>query len=140
MPAADVDIATLWATAYSVAQHAAARRKFYLIQDFEPMFYPAGTLYALAEESYRLGLYGICNTEHMGSLYGQRYGGKGMSFQPAIDPTVFHAEGRTFERTLDEVATVFVYARGLATGGTAGSWRRSRSRSSRTGSATACAS
>ena len=37
----------------------------YLIQDFEPMFYPAGTLYALAEESYRLGLYGLCNTEHM---------------------------------------------------------------------------
>ena len=26
------------------------------------MFYPAGSLYALAEESYRLGLYGLCNT------------------------------------------------------------------------------
>jgi GT2 family glycosyltransferase/glycosyltransferase involved in cell wall biosynthesis len=111
VPAADVDIATLWATAYSVAQHEGARRKFYMIQDFEPMFYPAGTSYALAEESYRLNLYGLCNTEHMRGLYETRYGGNGMSFQPAIDPAVFHAEGRRFERTLDQVATVFVYAR-----------------------------
>ncbi|MDQ1433106.1 MAG: O-antigen biosynthesis protein, partial [Actinomycetota bacterium] len=58
VPPADAAVATLWATAYSVAQFPAARRKFYMIQDFEPMFYPAGTSYALAEESYRLGLYG----------------------------------------------------------------------------------
>jgi glycosyltransferase involved in cell wall biosynthesis len=82
-----------------------------MIQDFEPMFYPAGTLYALAEESYRLGLYGICNTEHMRLLYEQRYGGQGMSFQPAVDPTVFHAEGRPYDRRLGDPATVFLYAR-----------------------------
>jgi glycosyltransferase involved in cell wall biosynthesis len=75
------------------------------------MFYPAGTLYGLAEESYRLGLYGICNTEHMLDLYESRYGGQGMSFQPAVDEAVFHAEGRVYERTLDDTATVFVYAR-----------------------------
>jgi glycosyltransferase involved in cell wall biosynthesis len=94
-----------------VAQFDGAPRRFYMIQDFEPMFYPAGTLYALAEESYRLGLYGICNTEHMRELYEARYGGHGMSFQPAIDPAVFHAEGRRYERTLEAPATVFVYAR-----------------------------
>ncbi len=71
-----------------------------MIQDFEPMFYPAGTLYALAEESYRLGLYGLCNTEHMLQLYEERYGGRGTSFEPAIDPTIFHAEGRRSDRTL----------------------------------------
>jgi GT2 family glycosyltransferase/predicted SAM-dependent methyltransferase len=108
---ADAAVATLWATAYSVAQFPHTGRRFYMIQDFEPMFYPAGTLYALAEESYRLGLYGICNTEHMLDLYETRYGGKGMSFQPAVDASVFHAEGRVFERTLHEPATVFVYAR-----------------------------
>jgi glycosyltransferase involved in cell wall biosynthesis/GT2 family glycosyltransferase len=108
---ADVAVATLWATAYSVAQFPGAPRRFYMIQDFEPMFYPAGTLYALAEESYRLGLYGICNTEHMRRLYESRYDGRGMSFEPAVDPTVFHAEGRRFERTLSDPATVFVYAR-----------------------------
>jgi GT2 family glycosyltransferase/glycosyltransferase involved in cell wall biosynthesis len=111
VPPADVAVATLWATAYSVAQFSGAPRRFYMIQDFEPMFYPAGTLYALAEESYRLGLYGICNTEHMRELYETRYGGQGMSLQPAVDPTVFHAEGRRYERTLHDPATVFVYAR-----------------------------
>jgi hypothetical protein len=99
-------VATLWATAYSVAQYEGAARKFYMIQDFEPMFYPAGTLYALAEESYRLGLYGLCNTDHMLRLYEERYGGRGTSFEPAVDPTIFHAEGRNFDRTLDQVAAV----------------------------------
>ena len=84
---------------------------FYMIQDFEPMFYPRARSYALAEESYRLGLYGMCNTDHMLRLYESRYGGQGMSFEPAVDPTVFHAEGRRYERSLGEPATVFLYAR-----------------------------
>src|SRR5262249_44150200 len=41
VPSADVAVATLWATAYSVAQFTGAPRRFYMIQDFEPMFYPA---------------------------------------------------------------------------------------------------
>lgn len=109
IPAADISIATLWVTAYVVANFAETRRRFYLVQDFEPMFYPAGTMYALAEESYRLGLYGICNTENLLDLY-ERYGGKGMSFWPAVDRSVFHPEGRT-ERGPGEPVTVFVYAR-----------------------------
>jgi len=109
IPAADVSIATLWVTAYAVAHFPNTRRKFYLVQDFEPMFYPAGTMYALAEESYRLGLYGLCNTHNLLELY-QRYGGKGMSFMPAVERQVFHADGRRERRDGDPV-TVFVYAR-----------------------------
>ena len=107
---ADVSIATLWLTAYSVAHFPHTRRRFYLIQDFEPMFYPAGTNYALAEESYHLGLYGICNTDRLLDIYTQQYDGAGMSFMPAVDRTVFHPEGR---RRLDhdDPVTVFLYAR-----------------------------
>ena len=107
---ADASIATLWVTAYSVAHVEASRRRFYLIQDFEPMFYPAGTNYALAEESYRLGLYGLCNTPRLLDIYSRDYHGDGASFVPAVDPTVFHAEGR---RPLDHdgPATIFLYAR-----------------------------
>jgi GT2 family glycosyltransferase/glycosyltransferase involved in cell wall biosynthesis len=107
---ADVSIATLWVTAYSVARFARTRRKFYLIQDFEPMFYPAGTNYALAEESYRLGLYGLCNTERLLDIYRRDYGGSGASFMPAVDPNVFHAQDR---RPLehDGPVTLFLYAR-----------------------------
>lgn len=109
-PDADIDIATLWTTAYSVARHRGARRRFYLVQDFEPAFYPAGTIYALAEASYRLGLYGICNTDHLADIYRNRYGGIGRSFTPAVDTTIFHARTRP-PRDPDAPVTVFVYAR-----------------------------
>ncbi len=109
-PAADVGIATLWTTAYQVARAPGLRRKFYLVQDFEPCFYPAGTMYALAEESYRLGLYAICNTANLGNIYRHRYGGQGMSFQPAVDTSVFHARGRE-EGDPAAPPNLFVYAR-----------------------------
>jgi GT2 family glycosyltransferase/glycosyltransferase involved in cell wall biosynthesis len=110
VPECDAAVATLWVTAYALAHSHGARRKFYLIQDFEPMFYPASTLYALAEETYRLGLYGLCNTDNLRQIYADDYGGKGMSFAPAVDPNVFHARER-HERTPGSPVTVFVYAR-----------------------------
>jgi GT2 family glycosyltransferase/glycosyltransferase involved in cell wall biosynthesis len=110
VPECDAAVATLWVTAYALAHSPGAKRKFYLIQDFEPMFYPASTLYALAEETYRLGLYGLCNTDNLRQIYAEDYGGKGMSFAPAVDPAVFHANGR-HQRTPGSPVTVFVYAR-----------------------------
>jgi len=110
IPDSDAAIATLWATAYAVAHYPGTRQRFYLIQDFEPCFYPAGTLYALAEETYRLGLYGLCNTEHMLDLYRGRYNGHGSAFMPAVEESVFHAAGR-HEPAADEPVTVFMYAR-----------------------------
>ena len=117
LPECDVAIATMWTTAYSVARFPHARRGFYLIQDFEPRFYPAGTLYALAEESYRFGLYGLCNTPRLLELYGREYGGSGGAFVPAVDGAVFHAEGRA-EPFPGGPTTVFVYSR-------PGHWRNS---------------
>lgn len=110
LPAADVSIATQWQTAYQVAHFPNTRRKFYLIQDFEPMFNPAGTLYALAEETYKLGLIGLCNTPHLLDLYRDRYGGSGYAFTPAVDRAVFHADDRP-SRSADDPLELFVYAR-----------------------------
>lgn len=110
LPYADVSIATQWQTAYQVAHFPNTLRKFYLIQDFEPMFNPAGTLYGLAEETYKLGLLGLCNTPHLLDLYRERYDGSGFSFVPAVDQNVFHADGRN-ERSADEPVNLFVYAR-----------------------------
>ena len=108
---ADAAIATMWTTAYFAARTPDQARRFYLIQDFEPMFYPAGTLYALAEHSYRLGLYGLCNTGHLAGIYRDRYGGGAPPlFWPAVDGTVFHDRGRS-EPDPDLPVTVFIYAR-----------------------------
>lgn len=115
IPEADVSVATLWVTAYQLVHFPRTKRKFYLIQDFEPVFNPAGTLYALAEESYRLGLYGLCNTDTLRTIYERDYGGTGWDFTPAVEPSIFHAEGRA-PYSPDRPTTVFVYAR-------AGHWR-----------------
>ena len=110
VPPADAAIATMWTTAYFAARTPGQDRRFYLIQDFEPMFYPAGTLYALAEHSYRLGLYGLCNTGHLADVYRDRYGGVARHFWPAVDGSVFHARDR-IESDPDRPVTVFIYAR-----------------------------
>ena len=110
IPAADASIATQWHTAYMVANFAGSRRRMYLIQDYEPVFYPGGSNYALAQQTYRLGLDGICNTRHMLDLYRDHFDGHGVAFMPAVDPTVFHARDRPARRGQDPV-TVFIYAR-----------------------------
>jgi glycosyltransferase involved in cell wall biosynthesis len=61
----DTFIATTWWTAH-LAHRAAetiGRRRFvYLIQEFEPMTFPMGSLYALAAESYALPHYALFST------------------------------------------------------------------------------
>jgi GT2 family glycosyltransferase/glycosyltransferase involved in cell wall biosynthesis len=110
VPDTDVLIATQWPTVYMAARFTRARRYAYLVQDFEPMFHPAGTLYALAEETYRLGFYGLCNTTSMARFYSEDYGGVALPFVPAVDRKVFHDKGR---RTLGpgDPVRIFLYAR-----------------------------
>ncbi|TFD19504.1 glycosyltransferase [Cryobacterium sp. TMS1-13-1] len=110
IPGADAAVATLWLTAIHVAKSPDVKRKFYLMQDYEPAFYPASTLFAMAEESYRLGLYGICNTVSMHSIYTGMYGGQATYFTPAVDQSIYHAEGRR-EKSANEPVTIFAYAR-----------------------------
>jgi glycosyltransferase involved in cell wall biosynthesis len=52
-------IATSWPTAYPVFNSRCAGKRFYFVQDFEPHFYPAGSLSLLAENTYRMGLHAI---------------------------------------------------------------------------------
>jgi glycosyltransferase involved in cell wall biosynthesis len=52
-------IATAWPTAYAVAASPAKGTRFYLVQDFEPWFFPAGGEALLAEDTYRFGFHGI---------------------------------------------------------------------------------
>jgi glycosyltransferase involved in cell wall biosynthesis len=86
----DVVLATFWTSAYFALRHPQARLGAYFVQDFEPLFYPAGTMYALAEQTYRLGLFGVFNSPGLGEFVEGHYGMKGVSFEPAVDPTVFH--------------------------------------------------
>lgn len=108
IPASDYSIATLWTTAYVLISVRNTGYKFYMIQDFEPAFYPAGSTYAQAELTYRFGFYGIANTQSIKEIYESNYGGTAVVLKPNIDKTVFYPS--TGERPLTP-KRMFYYAR-----------------------------
>jgi len=110
----DIFFGTAWWTVQMI-KHALPemrlKRFFYLIQDFEPGFYPWSTVHALALETYDLDYTPIVNeallldhlVEHrIGRFAEPRFAAAGMSFDPAVDSELFHADDRpaTDERTL----------------------------------------
>jgi len=103
----DAAVATLWGTAYSLLRFNQTRRKFYFLQDYEPLFYPAGTLSAQAEATYRFGFYGLVNTPALGEIYTQQHGGRALAFTPCIDPQVFYPSAQATAQP----PTVFFYGR-----------------------------
>jgi len=108
LPASDAAIATLWTTAYSLLKFRRTRRKFYFIQDYEPLFYPAGSTSALVEATYDFGFTGICNTISLKEIY-QAQGGKAEYFDPSIDASIFYRSRG--ERGNRKPYLLFCYAR-----------------------------
>lgn len=90
IPPADYSVATLWTTAYVLLKVQNTGYKFYMIQDYEPLFYPAGSTFAQAELSYRFGFYGIANTQSLRDIYAQEYSGKAVVLSPSVDTGVFY--------------------------------------------------
>ena len=86
--------ATAWETAYPVLVSPARGQRFYLVQDFEPAFYPAGSEYLLAEATYRFGFHGVTAGRWLAPMLEREYGmpadsfdfGRDLSY--ALDPGV----------------------------------------------------
>ncbi|MCX7996511.1 MAG: glycosyltransferase family 4 protein [Patescibacteria group bacterium] len=110
IPEHDISICTLWTTAYLSLKFNRVRRKFYMIQDAENFFYPAGFISGLVEATYRFGFLGICNTEAIAEYYRTRYGAVAEAIQPAVDHAIFHA-GRVPSRERFEDTSIFFYGR-----------------------------
>ncbi|MBY6436600.1 glycosyltransferase family 1 protein [Rhodococcus kroppenstedtii] len=56
LPSTAAWIATSWPTAHVLgARPGVGGERFYFVQDYEPYFHPAGSEYALAEDTYRFG-------------------------------------------------------------------------------------
>ncbi len=106
LPASDAAVCSLWTTAYAALEFEKARRKFYFIQDDEALFYPAGSISALVEATYRFGFHGICNTVSLLKNYTAR-GGQGEFFTPCVDANVFHSRNRVHRLP----HTLFCYGR-----------------------------
>jgi O-antigen biosynthesis protein len=107
LPECDAAVATFWTSAYPVLRFRRAQSKFFFVQDFEPYFYPAGSAFALAEETYRFGFPGIVNTPGLAAAY-EAYGNPVTSFVPAVDLKRYHPP--PVPRP-DDPVRVFFYAR-----------------------------
>jgi glycosyltransferase involved in cell wall biosynthesis len=107
VPQADASIATFWTSAYPLLKNRSSLRKFYFIQDYEPLFYPAGTYYSLVEATYRFGFPGIVNTPGLCDVYRREFAAPAVSFTPATDPELFHPPRSREERPF----RVFFYGR-----------------------------
>lgn len=82
---ADAVFATGWETAYPVFRHPTAARRFYFTQDFEPAFYPWGSDFVLAENTYRFGFYGISAGRWLARTLTADYGMPGGWYDYAVD-------------------------------------------------------
>ena len=81
----------------------------YFVQDFEPLFYPAGSTYGQAEATYRFGFHALANTPTIKAIYESEYGGVAHAFVPAVDTTLFYPPPRG--RPANPPWTVFLYGR-----------------------------
>ena len=66
--------ATAWETAYPVLASPARGTRLYLVQDFEPAFYPAGSHALMAEATYRFGFHGVTAGRWLSQLLQRDYG------------------------------------------------------------------
>jgi predicted HAD superfamily hydrolase len=90
----DTAIATWWETAYILKDNLDRinNKPFYLVQDFEPYFYPIGSEYILAENSYKLGFTHICSGQWCENFLKKKYGARAYSFQFPIDRTIYNTD------------------------------------------------
>jgi len=93
LQAADAAIATAWPSAFPLARFNDTAAKFFLVQDHEPSFYPAGSASAVLEQAAHLGVPGIVNTPGLADVY-RAYGNMAVAFVPAVDTRRYRpAEG-----------------------------------------------
>lgn len=101
----DALMACDWSTAYAVRRYVGRAKRFYFTQDFEPAFYPWGSDYVAAENTYRLGLHGFSAGRWLAAKLRDEYGMSCDSYDYAIDPELYR---RT---NLNRRTDVLFYAR-----------------------------
>ncbi|HTR73908.1 MAG TPA: hypothetical protein VMH33_01450 [Solirubrobacterales bacterium] len=85
--------ATSWETAYPVLASSARGARCYFVQDFEPSFYPSGSLALLAEETYRWGFQGVTAGGWLDGFLEREYGMPADHFDFGCDLELYAGTG-----------------------------------------------
>lgn len=107
LPSSDIAFCTFWVSAYFLLRYNQTKRKYYFIQDYEPSFYEGGSIYALAESTYRFGFRGVVNTPGLLKAVNSRHGIEGISFIPAVEEKYYYPREKHNEGKI----RIFFYAR-----------------------------
>ncbi len=107
IPPAYTSVATGWQTAYPVRDFRSTVNRAYFVQDFEPFFYPVGSEYILAEETYRFGFAGITAGGWLKDKLAGEYGMRTEAFGFSYDMELY----RPLPRRPTETRNIFVYVR-----------------------------
>ena len=92
---ADATFATFWPTAEELLQLTNGGLKYYLVQDFEPAFYPCEPdHYDRAEATYRAGLRCLTLGPWLAKLLRARYHATADHFDFAVDTNIYHPRTR----------------------------------------------
>ncbi len=87
---ADATFATFWPTAENLLALPNGGKRYYLVQDFEPSFYPNDPpIYARAEATYRAGLRCITLGPWLARLVRSRYDARADHFDFAVDTKTY---------------------------------------------------
>jgi hypothetical protein len=96
----DACFATSWESAHVLALRAGPGLEcFYFIQDYEPFFYPRGSLYELAEDSYRFGFRHIALGDMVAETIRREVGVDGRVVPFGCDSDVYTLAPQAVERT-----------------------------------------
>jgi O-antigen biosynthesis protein len=83
-------VATSWQTAYPVYNDRCRGKRFYLVQDFEPWFYPVGGHSVLADNTYRMGFHAITAGRFLAAKLKAEYGMAADAFDFGCDTEKYH--------------------------------------------------
>lgn len=99
-------IATAWNTAYNLRDFNNTISKFYFVQDFEPLFFPVGSDYIFAENTYKMGFRGITAGDWLKNKLHDEYGMQTESFLFSYDHDLYQPGTKR-----DDQKRIFFYAR-----------------------------
>lgn len=105
MEEADILFATSWQTAYAVYNSPVKARRLYFVQDFEPYFFPIGSLYILAENTYKFGFYGVTAGGWLSKKLKADYGMETDNFDFGADEELYKFQNS------NKRSEIFFYAR-----------------------------
>ena len=101
-----IAFATSWQSAYYVNAFGNCMRKAYFVQDFEPYFYPLGSNYAFAENTYKFGFDGVTAGSWLSNKLFNEYGMNCIDFSFSYENDLYYKKVKE-----DNTKRVFFYAR-----------------------------